>query len=230
MVRSMACYRCVVVITADREPVREPVGVCLRCGGMACERDGELDHLYPQFICGMCEPDRLSRSGGLPPHGPPGPGGGGGGLGGPTPAPPPSDPSGGGAVYADSPEFASRRPRIAAESYEHRSVWKEDIERTIDELKELGIDERAVALVARHLGGELDPAGVRETALLLGNQLEAASEQGTLKPDLLADAFGVAGWAIGARPREEPSAYQLRHLSDLRLRIVLGYSAIQAVA
>ena len=23
----MACYRCVVVITADREPVREPIGV-----------------------------------------------------------------------------------------------------------------------------------------------------------------------------------------------------------
>ena len=63
----MACYRCVVVITADREPVREPIGVCLRCDAMACERGGELDKLYPRFICGMCEKDRLSSgSGGLP--------------------------------------------------------------------------------------------------------------------------------------------------------------------
>ncbi len=121
-------------------------------------------------------------------------------------------------------------PRIAAESREHRDAWKEDIERTLADLRELGVDERARALVAEHLGDEFDPAGVLDTALLLGNQLEAASDHGLLKQDLLADAFGVAAWVIGAGPREAPSLAQLLHLSDPRLRVVLGYSAITSPA
>jgi hypothetical protein len=223
----MACYRCVVVITRDRETPQEPVGVCRTCGSMACDRDGELDRDYPQFICGMCEPGRLSSSGGLPPHEPPGPRGGGGGVGGPDPLPQPVGPGGGGAAYADSADFERRRPRIAAASYAHRTAWKQDIERTVEDLKRLAVDERTRALIAAHLGDEFDPETVRQTAVLLGNQLEAASEQGTLMHDLLADAFGVAAWSIGAQPREEPTSYQLVHLSDPRLRVVLGYSAIQ---
>lgn len=225
----MACYRCIVVITPEREPPREPVGVCRRCGAMACERDGALDQLYPKFVCGMCETSRLSSSGGFPPPDPPGPrGGGGGGPGDPTPAPTPVDSGGGGAVYADSAEFEQRMSRIANESHAHREVWKEDIERTLVDLRELGADEKARVLLARHLGDELDPRGVRKTMLLLSGQLEAASERGALKPDLLADAFGVAAWVIGAEPGEEPSVTQLAHLSDPRLRVALGYSMIRA--
>ena len=96
----------------------------------------------------------------------------------------------------------------------------------IKSLEGLGVDETAHALLASHLGEELDPNRVRRTALLLGNQIAAAREQGTLKEDLLADAFGLAAWVIGAQPGEEPNARRLAYLPDPRLRVALGLSAI----
>jgi hypothetical protein len=117
-------------------------------------------------------------------------------------------------------------PTIAEESYEHRAVWKESIEQILSGIRALGVDETARTLVARHLGDELDVRDVRSTALLLGDQLQAADDRGILNQDLLADAFGVAAWVIGASPREEPSLAQLSYLSDPRLQIALGYSAL----
>lgn len=223
----MGCYRCLVVL-AEREPPREPVAVCRRCGLMTCARDGAVDENYPRFICGVCEIGRVSESGGLPPE-PPGPRGGGGGGGeiGPRPDRPPEGPGGGGGAYVDTADFELRKPGLAAASQQHRERWHRDIDQLLPELIELGTNETARALAAEHLGDELGLAHVHETAILLSSQLAAARDNERLKPALLADAFGLGTWVIGAAPDEEPTAAQLAHLPDPRLRLVLGFSALR---
>jgi hypothetical protein len=226
-IAGVACYRCLVVITAVREDPKESIGVCRRCGSLACDRDGELDRDYPEFICALCEPERLTRSSTIPPYEPP-PGGGGGGV--PRrPLPDPFSPSGGGAAaYVSQEDFERRRPGLAAESSEHRQAWHDDFPEMLEHLKQLGVNETMRALVSSEsLGDELDPEGVRRTALLLSDQIEAAKEKGSLDVGLLSAAFGLAAWVIGADPRGEATAAQLAHLRDPRLRVVLGLSALR---
>jgi hypothetical protein len=195
---------------------------------MACDRCGERDRDYPEFVCGVCEVDRVSGSSGIPPFKPRGPRDGGGGPDAPTPPAPMPTGSGGGAVaYADSADFERRMPAVAEGSRAHRETWRGDIGAILPDLQGLALDEGERALVAKQLGDEFDPDRVRETAMLLSNQLQAASERGNLAPELLADAFGVAAWAICVGPREEPSVAQLSHLADPRLRFALGYSALR---
>src|SRR5437764_11099782 len=106
----MACYRCETV-----EPRGgDPVGVCRRCGALACRLDGERDADVFDFKCGMCVPERLTRDAGLPPSPPPRDGGGGPG----TPAGPTTPEGGGGgggaAVgYASTADFEARLPALA---------------------------------------------------------------------------------------------------------------------
>jgi hypothetical protein len=129
-------------------------------------------------------------------------------------------------LYADSQNFQRRKGDLARESFEHRMVWRDDIDRTIDDLKGFGASVQHHALMAEHLGEEFDENHVRATVTLFGNQLEAAQDRGVLNPELLADAFGVATWAIGAAPDEEPTARQLSYLADPFLRVGLAMHAL----
>jgi len=152
--------------------------------------------------------------------------GGGGGL---TPAGDPDaprDPLGAAGLYLDTPDFERRKASLAAESREHREQKHREIETLIEDLIGLGTDVQARALRAQHLGDDYGTKEVHRTAMLLSNQLEAAQEMGVLKPELLADAFGLATWVIGAEPDREPTVAQLRHVPDRRLRVALGRSAI----
>jgi hypothetical protein len=139
---------------------------------------------------------------------------------------PPQEP-GGAVAYPDSEDFERRKPGLASESRAHREHWRATIETLLLELIDLGVDETARALAARHLEDELGLDRVTDTAMLLSSQLAAARDSGQLRPELLADALGLGAWAIGAPPGEEPSAWQLAHLPDPRLRIALGYSALR---
>lgn len=212
------CYRCVTVTSRNGDGV----GVCQVCGALACRDDGERDLSAMDFICGMCDATRLTNSSGLPPSGPSGGGPGGSGPAAPEPSPSGSDGGGaGGAVYASSADFERRRPTIAEQSREHRNIFRERIDDVITRLGDSVRGERAEAL-AEVEAEELDPEELAATAQLLHSQIEDADERGVLDRELLADAFGVAAWSIGADPGQEPRVHQLNHLADPRLRLAVG--------
>jgi hypothetical protein len=214
------CYRCEVVTTATGF---EPVGACVKCNTFACKQDGERDTALGEFWCGECDVSRLSRSAGVPPMGtsPPGPPGGSAPAG-PAPGSGPPGPGGGAArvLFASGAEFEERRPTIARESAEHRRLFHDDIEGIIGRLVGLRDDATERELARVDVG--LDEQQVAATAQLFGDQLREARSAGALDPELLADALGVAHWWIGADAGREPHLEQLRHVSDPRIRVVLG--------
>jgi hypothetical protein len=110
---------------------------------------------------------------------------------------------------------------VAAEAAQHRAIFRDGIDSIVDGLRELYQSERAAAL-AEVPSGILDEQGIAGTARLLGGQLEEACQNESLDKDLLADAFGVAWWAIGSEPGEEPHVNQLAHLADPRLQVVVA--------
>jgi hypothetical protein len=168
----------------------------------------------------MCDSTRLSVSAGIPPPGPPGGGGGGVIAGGIRP----TSPGGGGgaaAIYASSSDFEERRPTIAAQSREHRAIFRDRIDDVIRRIRESVAGELANALASVE-AEELDPDRVWATARLLVAQVEFAEASAVLDRKLLADAFGVAAWSIGAEPGDEPDVGQLNNLADARLRLVVG--------
>lgn len=215
------CYRCELVVNRTGDPV----GVCQMCGALACQSDGERDRHSADFICGMCDPSRLMTSGGLGPPPPPGPKGP---PGPPGPGKPPVPSGGGAAAYASAADFERRRPAIAEQSYEHRQFLRRSIDKVLSELLALRDDEKASAL-ATVVADELDPHQVAATAASLGEQVHQAKLEGNLDEELLADAFGVALWSIGAEPGEEPTVHQLSHLSDERIQLVVGRILPRAV-
>jgi hypothetical protein len=212
------CYRCVVVMARSGDGV----GVCQTCGALACRHDGERDLGAYDFVCGMCDSSRLSSSAGVPPPGRSGPGGGGGvSTGGPV-----VQPSGGGggavaAVYVSGPDFEERRPTIAEQSREHRMIFRDRIDDVLLRLRESVHGDPAAALASVE-AEELDPGRVSATAKLFVAQIDLAEQQGRLDRELLADAFGVAAWSIGAEPGREPDVGRLSHLADARMRLVVG--------
>jgi hypothetical protein len=211
------CYRCVVVLSRQGEGV----GVCQACGAIACPGDGERDLSAADFVCGMCDTTRLTSSAGVGPSGPSGGGSGGVGPGG---SPPPSSGGGGGAaaaVYASSRDFEERRPGVAEASRGHRAVFHERIDHILRDLREYATSDTAAALMSVE-AEELDEGRVRDTARRFVAQIDAADAEGRFDRELLADAFGVAAWSIGAGPAEEPTVGQLSHLADARLRLAIG--------
>lgn len=213
------CYRCALVMSRNGQGV----GVCLLCGAMACRLDGERDRQAADFVCGMCQPSRIATSGGFPPpRPPPGPRGGPGGPRTPVREPEPPDSGGGGALaFTSSADFERRSPVVAEQSAEHRRVWRGNIRDVVRELEDLRHNERAQAL-AEVSAEELDPRGLANLAMFVGERLHDARQRGRLDEELLADAFGVASWAIGVEPGQEPDFHQLSHLSDERLQLVVG--------
>jgi len=231
------CYSCRTI----SKKADDPVGTCLGCGVFACELDGERDLSNQDFICGMCDSTRLSISSKLaqPPEEPPGrpedgPGGGVVSAGVPT-----SPTSGGGAgaaiaTYGSPEDFEGRRPMIASSSKAHRELYRQEIDRIVNQLEGLrafGVAQR-VSSDSRAAGlAEFDPRGVRRAAQELGAQIHADNTRGVLSPVLLADALGVAAWAINAKVGGQPAIGKIRHLPDPDLRLIVGlYTPLTAVA
>jgi hypothetical protein len=59
----------------------------------------------------------------------------------------------------------------------------------------------------------------------LARDINAADAAGQLRTDLLADAFGVAQWAIGVPAGEQVPPERLALLPDERLRFTVGLAA-----
>jgi hypothetical protein len=209
------CLRCEVVTNG----AGVGMGACLECGAFACREDGDRDSVNLDFICGMCQPSRLMASVlPLPPEHP----------GGPTSqsSSAPKDPSGGsggGAAvpFANTPDYESRCPNVAASSARHREGFREQMEMLLGRLREQATGETAQAL-ADVGAAELDPEEVAATVRFLWFQVEEAMERGAFDPDLLADAFGVGAWSIGVEVGREPDKRRLDLLADKRLQVALA--------
>jgi hypothetical protein len=167
----------------------------------------------------------LLPSGGLERSGEP-PGGGGS-----------SEPSGGGPareeIFVSTREWEQLEPELAELTAEDRAFFHEGaLAVTLERAHSYAFDEARREDLNAEVGWEvLDDAEEqrrRDEALLgaqmLARALQGATARGSLRPELLADAFGVACWAIGVRAGrgEIVSEERLSLLADIRLRFVIG--------
>jgi hypothetical protein len=232
------CYRCAAL---NLSPPGEPFGTCLHCNSFACRTCGVRAAKVCRFYCLSCKSGlTLLPSGGLPPTGGGGTGGSGGsgGSGGPPTAGPGG--TGGaatpGAPYASTEEFEALEPELAGNTRGERSFYRRFIEHFLAAPSEYAFDEAKRQDTDRAIGYERysDPveealrADLLSGAQRLARDIEAARAGGALRPDLLADAFGVSQWAIGIPAGEQVPPERLAMLPDERLRFVVGAAAVAA--
>jgi len=218
------CYRC---IAYNRDPVGEPFGACSQCSSLACRCCGNRLLEGAEFRCLLC----YSRTVLLPAAGLAGsdrpPGGG----------PEVAAPSGGGpgreVVFASTRDWEALERQLAEDSAAEREFFHAGaLEVTIGETRRYAADEVRREMMNREANWEVfdDEAENRRRAdaltgaQTLARDISAAEASGTFRPDLLADALGVACWAIELRPqRGEAAPYErLCMLGDLRLRFAIG--------
>jgi hypothetical protein len=220
-----SCYRCAYVTGAGGEGV----GVCGLCGALACRVDGVRMPVSSQFRCAMCVSKVLWYSGGL---GPP-PGGGGGPS---APVRTPSDPDGGGGgVYAvkeylSAEHFSETAPEIAVESFEQRTDWRQLVHKVLEQLAAFADSPaeqaRVVQMAAEQHAEEEAPTWRLRRVELIGRELSFEVRHAVdLDTDLIADALGVASWAIDVPVGVDPPPNRLRLLADSRLEFVIAYCA-----
>ncbi len=179
-----------------------------------------------RFRCVICFPETvLLPDGGLGGEEPP-PGGG-----------DPDQPDDGGegaareVVFAGTREFERLLPDLAEATARDRTFFREGaLEVVFERTRGYASDEARRADIDAAVGYEgfddEEEAKRRREALrgaqLLARDLEAAEARGTLRPDLLCDAFGVAFWAIGVRAGGIVSEKRLALIGDTRLRFAIG--------
>jgi hypothetical protein len=221
---SATCYRC---IAFNRDPVGEPFGVCTKCLSLACRKCGNRLKEGAEFRCRLC----YSRTVLLPAAGLEGslrpPGGGGGSI----------EPSGGGpdreVGFVNTRDWETLERELADDSAAEREFFHGGaLEVTIEETRRYAADEVRREKMNKEANWEVyddETENRRRTdafkgAQLLARDISAAEASGTFRPDLLADALGVACWAIEVRPQHgEVAAYdRLYMLGDLRLRFAIG--------
>jgi hypothetical protein len=187
------------VITAQ---AGEGVGVCDLCSSLACERDGARLPGSSVFRCGLCYPQALIIAAGLPPPPPPPPAGG---VGAGAWQPFGADDADQRVEFENAAEFDALGGAVAEESFEDRAIWR-----------------RQVRGVVAELLGEAEEGGrAKVTRATLQGELGQASARDALQLTLLADAFGVAAWAIGLQGGVVPEPGRLALLPDVRIRYVL---------
>jgi hypothetical protein len=174
----------------------------------------------------------LLPAAGLPgtPGGPSGPGGL-GPAGGPGPQ---GDPDELAAPLTSSAQFVAVEPVLAANSAAERYYYQADIERFRTLARDYAVDEARREEIDARLGYERyasEEEEARRADLRAGSQrllrdLERAEADGRLRRDLLADAFGVAQYAIGIPAGEEVPLERLVLLADSRLRFIVGAAAV----
>ncbi|HWO82432.1 MAG TPA: hypothetical protein VNM38_01415 [Solirubrobacterales bacterium] len=146
-------------------------------------------------------------------------------------------PSGGGpgreVVFASTRDWEALERQLAEDSAAEREFFHAGaLEVTIGETRRYAADEVRREMMNREANWEVfdDEAENRRRAdaltgaQTLARDISAAEASGTFRPDLLADALGVACWAIELRPqRGEAAPYErLCMLGDLRLRFAIG--------
>lgn len=225
------CYRCTTLRTS---PSGEPFGACLRCQSFACITCGVRAAGVSRFYCVLCKSGiTLLPSGGLPPTG--GPGGSDPGGGGPGGAPP-AGPGDVVAPYESTAHFEALEPLLAEYTVDERHYYHDQIDRFLEAAAEYAFDEARREEIDRAIGYER-PDDLAEQALRgdlrrgaqrLARDVEAAEARGLIRRDLLADAFGVAQWAIGISAGAPVPPERLALLPDERLRFVVGAAAVAA--
>ncbi|HET7486173.1 MAG TPA: hypothetical protein VFJ64_12460 [Solirubrobacterales bacterium] len=225
------CYRCAY---ENEYPPGDPFGVCQECSIMACQSCGNRVPGRSRFVCLICFPESvLLPDAGLPRfrEGPPG---GGGHLRDPDL---PDDGGGGEAVepvFASSAEFETLMPLLAEETQANREQFRGAGMRAILQLgRDYSFDEATRHQINERIGytevvDEVEEERRREAlngARRLLRDVDAARANEIFRPDLLADAFGLASWAIGVPPGSVVPLERLVLLDDLRLRFVLGYAS-----
>ena len=187
------------------------------------------------FKCVTCYPSSVLLSvSGL------GPGPSGGGPAGPGGA----DPSGGGGgpgglnqevtPFRSTAEFEALQPNLAENSRAERTYYHGDIQRFLGMAHEYAFDEARRDEIDANLAysGYSDEvesarrADLRGGAQRLVRDLQAAEAAGRVRHDLIADAFGVAQYAVGIPAGEEVPLERLAMLSDPRLRFIIGAAAV----
>lgn len=218
------CYRCTAF---NRDPAGEPFGVCTECLSLACRNCGNRLKEGAEFRCLLC----YSRTVLLPAaglegsHRPPG--------GGDGPTARPGGGPGGEVIFVNTRDWEALERQLADESAAEREFFHEGaLAVTIEETRRYAADEVRRAEMNEEANWEVfdDEAENRRRAdalkgaQLLARDISAAEAGGTFRPDLLADALGVACWAIEVRPqRAEEAPYErLCMLADLRLRFAIG--------
>ena len=223
-----ACYRCEMVTAGSGEPI----GVCDMCSAFACSPCGARIPGVSKFRCGICWPAVLLLSAGVAP-GPEGGGSGGSG----TPSGQPRPPGGGGgggvevAAFADTEEFETLVPTLARESGVSRYDWRKVIDGVVRELLRIHEgDGRTVVdelVEQRREDAEQEPNLTMLSSvgagITLAEQVSDARRAKRLKPELIADALGVASWAINVDVGTQPSADRLGLLTDERIIFVVGF-------
>lgn len=220
------CYRC--VSHGDITP-GEPFGACDVCSSFACIKCGVRVKVICEFKCVTCYPGSvLLPQAGLGPAGG-GPGGGG---------PPGGGPSGGGPsetrLFASTEEFEVLEPVLAEMTRSERGYYGHDVGHFLGIARDYAFDEARREEIDRGLGyeGYVDAveqarrADMLAGARRLARDVEAAAAADRLRADLLADAFGVAQYAIGVPPGEAVPPERLATLRDQRLRFVVGAAAV----
>jgi hypothetical protein len=216
------CYRCV---SFNEDPVGEPFGVCTECSSLACRNCGNRLPGGGLFRCVLCYPETIL----LPAAGLEGgrrPPGGGDGL---------AEPPGSGLelIAASTPDWEAVDRELAEKTAgERRFFHEEALGLMLDGVERYASDEVRREDLNAQVNWEVfdDPAeNRRRSEALAGAQWLARSVEGAqanerLRPDLLADAFGVACWAIQLHPQagETASPDQLSLLADVRLRFAIG--------
>jgi hypothetical protein len=230
------CFNCTVVGGSSALPggPQDPVAICSACSVLGCSGHGGRVVRRARFFCVLCFPRVLSHSGGLGGP-PPGGGGGGGGGGGPTATPAPRVPDDGGDAVAfhSRAEFVEQHSDIARASADARAEWDWAIPDVLDRLERFdrSRDERervagAVTDMTLTAQAEAVDRAISET-LATGDrvaaELRSAHSTGRLDPQLLADSFGVATWAIGLELGAIPSPAQVGLLGGAHVRFVVGF-------
>jgi len=140
------------------------------------------------------------------------------------------------APYESTAHFEAVEPGLAESTAEARRWYHEYVASFLDLATDYAFNEERRARIDRIVGYEQPDDPVEEALradLLRGAQrlmrdVEAAEASGRLRRDLIADAFGVAQWAIGVPPGKPVPPERLAMLADDRLRFVVGAAAVAA--
>jgi len=230
-----SCFICAVVDNATAEA--DPIGVCKKCFSLACIDHGTRLKQAIEFKCALCLPEVMLDSAGLVRHDayePRRPGDrGGGGLPSGEPAEPrlPRGP-GGSAVsreFESHAQFEEVERRLAQATQDHRLAWGNVINDVIDRVARFEHDPRrreeiqyVVKTSAPTVIDELEKTGVE-----VSREVQRAEKARVLDRELVADALGVASWAIGAKPQlggTELAVDQVALIGDERVRFLVRYA------
>ena len=208
---------------------REPLGVCDMCSSLACSPCGARIPGVAKFRCALCWPAVLLLPAGVGPGPEEEQGGGGSGR----PVLPTDGPGGGGGAPAQrtikrTEDFEELVPALARESGIARANWRHVIDDVISELLTIAKGQGgADQLIERHAGSTEEPDVAMlssvDAGMLLASQVREAKRTGHLKPELMADALGVASWAINTEVGFQPKPDRLAMLADARMMFVVGF-------